>query len=162
MKTLKVISTILLAALSPVGAGASGGLSQEDVAKIRQLHKGYEDAWLKGDANGIRALFTEDCVLLPPHGDKPRIGQKGLNEFWFPPDAPPSKITKLELTLRDIGGDGQIANVWGTYEVAWAMTQEGKTTSESHKGVFLNVLRKQPNGEWKFSHHMLDDPVEPH
>lgn len=162
MKTLKIISTILVAALSSVGAAASGGLSQEDVAKIRQVHKGYEDAWLKGDANGIRALFTDDCVLLPPHGDKPRIGQKGLNEFWFPPDAPPSKVTKLVLTLQDIGGDGQIANVWGTYEVAWTMTQEGKTASESHKGVFLNVLRKQPNGEWKMSHHMWDDPVEPH
>jgi uncharacterized protein (TIGR02246 family) len=162
MNTLKTISMILVVALSAAGNAASGGLSREDVAKIRQAHKGYEDAWLKGDANGIRALFTEDCVLLPPHGGKPRVGQKGLNEFWFPPDAPPSKITKLELTLQDIGGDGQIAHVWGTYEVAWTMTQEGKTTSESHKGVFLNVLRKQANGEWKFSHHMWDDPIDRH
>jgi hypothetical protein len=27
-----------------------------------------------------------------------------------------------------------------------------KTTSTSHKGMFLNVLRRQANGEWKMSH----------
>ena len=36
------------------------------------------------------------------------------------------------------------------------------TTSSSHKGMFLNVLRKQANGEWKMSHIMWDDPVERH
>jgi len=162
MKTLKAIPMVLLVALFPVGIAATGGLSQEDVAKIKRAHKNYEEAWLKGDANGVRVLFTDDCVLLPPHGDKPRIGQKGLNEFWFPPDAPPTQITKLVLAPQDIGGDGQIAHVWGTFEVAWTTTQDGKTTSSSHKGIFLNVLRKQTNGEWKFSHHMWDDPVEAH
>ena len=26
-------------------------------------------------------------------------------------------------------------------------------------GVFLNVLRKQADGEWKLSHHMWDDAI---
>jgi ketosteroid isomerase-like protein len=108
----------------------------------------------------VRALFTEDCVLLPPHADKPRIGQTGLNEFWFPPGAPPTQITKLVVTPQSIGGDGQIAYVWGTDEVAWTTVQDGKTTHAAHKGIFLNVLRKQPTGEWKLSHHMWDDAVE--
>jgi len=28
--------------------------------------------------------------------------------------------------------------------------------------MFLNILRKQADGEWKMSHHMWDDPVERH
>jgi len=154
-----------LAALLLIGSvtkGAGNGLSAEDIAMIKQLHHKYEETWLKGDADGVRALFTEDCVLFPPHGDKPRVGQKGLNEFWFPPGAPPSKITKLIMTVQNIGGDGQMAYAWGTHEVAWTMEQNGKTTSASHKGVFLNFLVKQPDGEWKFSHHMWDEPVERH
>jgi uncharacterized protein (TIGR02246 family) len=138
---------------------ADSDLSKDDIAKIREVHKRYESAWLKGDANGVRALFTEDCVLLPPHGDKPRIGQKGLNEFWFPPNAPPTQITKLVVTPQSIGGDGQVAYAWGTDDVEWTTTQGGKTTTSSHKGMFLNVLRKQPNGEWKLSHHMWDDAI---
>jgi hypothetical protein len=66
--------------------------------KIKRVHSKYEEAWLRGDADGVRALFTEDCVLLPPHGDTPRIGQKGLNEYWFAPGAPPTGD-------REAGGD---------------------------------------------------------
>jgi uncharacterized protein (TIGR02246 family) len=145
--------------MSFVARSPESSLSQEDIARIKQVHKKYEEAWLKGDANGVRALFTEDCVLLPPHGDKPRVGQEGLNEFWFPPDAPPTQITKLVVIPQSIGGDGQVAYAWGRDEVEWTTTQNGKTTTSSHKGMFLNVLRKQRNGEWKLSHHMWDDAI---
>jgi uncharacterized protein (TIGR02246 family) len=160
MAMRKVWAAALVLLASPAMKAAGGSLTAEDVEKIKRVHSSYEEAWLRGDADGVRALFTEDCVLLPPHADKPRIGQKGLNEFWFPPNAPTTKITKLEVKPQSIGGDGEIAYVWGTDDVAWTTTQDGKTTSASHKGIFLNVLRKQTNGEWKMSHHMWDDAVE--
>lgn len=160
MNARKVLPLVVFVLVCPGMKAAGNSLSAEDIAKIGQVHKRYEEAWLKGDANGVRTLFTEDCVLLPPHGDKPRIGQKGLNEFWFPRDAPPTQITKLIVTPQSIGGDGQIAYVWGTDEVAWTTVQDGKTATASHKGMFLNVLQKQPNGEWKLSHHMWDDTIE--
>jgi uncharacterized protein (TIGR02246 family) len=149
----------LLLACPAIWAGPKT-LSADDIAKIKQVHVNYEQAWLKGDADAVRALFTEDCVLLPPHADKPRVGQQGLNEYWFPPNSPPTTITKLVVTPQSIGGDGQIAYVWGTDEVAWTTVQDGKTSSAAHRGIFLNVLRKQADGEWKFSHHMWDDAVE--
>src|SRR5215470_8662153 len=162
MNSWKVILPVLFLFIFSGTQGAGNRLSEGDIAKIKQIHRKYEETWLKGDEDGVRALFTEDCVLFPPHGDKPRLGQEGLNEFWFPPGAPPSKITKLIMTVQNIGGDGQMAYAWGTHEVAWTMEQNGKTTSASHKGVFLNFLVKQPDGEWKFSHHMWDEPVERH
>ena len=143
----------------PVLNFAQSTLSLEDIAKIRIVHKKYEETWLSGDADGVRALFTDDSVLLPPHAGKRWIGQKGLNEFWFPPNAPPTKITKLVVTLESIGGDGQIVYAWGSHEVAWTTTQGATATRASHTGTFLNVLRKQPNGEWKISHHMWDDAI---
>ena len=153
---------VLLLLPSIIGAVGKSGLSAEDIAKIKQAHTRYEETWLKGDADGVRALFTEDCVLLPPHADKPRNGQKGLNEFWFPPDAPVTQVTKLVVTPQNISGDGEIATVWGTYQVAWTTMQDGKTTESSHQGIFLNVLRKQADGQWKFSHHMWDDAIVQH
>jgi uncharacterized protein (TIGR02246 family) len=160
MTVRKLLPLVVLLLLTPmIRAGGKNGLSPEDIAKIRQAHSKYEEAWLKGDADGVRALFTDDCVLLPPHGDTPRIGQKGLNEFWFPPDVPPGRVTRLVVTPQNIAGDGEIATVWGTHEVAWVTVQDGKATESSHKGIFLNVLRKQADGEWKFSHHMWDEPV---
>lgn len=155
-----ISSLLVLLALAGSALGApADSMSPEDIAKIRQVHKKYEDAWLKGDADGVLSLFTEDCVLLPDHGGRPRVGTKEMNEFWFPVDGPPSTVTKLTLTLESIGGDGQIAYVWGMHEVAWTTVQNGKPTSLSSKGTFLNVLKKQTNGDWKISHHMWDDPV---
>ena len=108
-KGLPLIALLLLAPVIRAGGGST--LSPEDIEKIKEVHTKYEQAWLKGDADGVRALFTEDCVLLPPHGDTPRIGQKGLNEYWFPPNSPATQITKLVVTPQRIGGDGQIAYV---------------------------------------------------
>src|SRR5882724_1813340 len=162
MKICRVLGVIAVLLICPAIRAGGGSLSADDIAKIKRVHSRYEEAWLKGDADGVRALFTEDCVLLPPHGDKARVGQKGLNEYWFPPDAPPTTITRLVVTPQSIGGDAEIAYAWGTDEVAWTTEQNGKTTSAAHKGMFLNVLRKQANGEWKVSHHMWDDLVEKH
>ena len=158
MHSRKTALFLVFLLAAPLLSLAQNTLSPEDVAKIRAVHKKYEETWLSGDADGVRALFTDDSVLLPPHAGKPWIGQKGLNEFWFPPDAPPTKITKLAITLQNIGGDGQIAYAWGTHEVAWTTTQAGATAA-SHTGTFLNILRKQPNGDWKISHHMWDDAI---
>jgi uncharacterized protein (TIGR02246 family) len=160
VRTVLPVLAVLL--VSPIAKAASSGLSADDIAKIKQVHKKYEEAWLKGDADGVRYLFTEDCVLLPHHGDAPRVGKKGMNEFWFPPNAPATTVTKLSVSFENIGGDGQIAYVWGTDEVAWTTVEEGKITSLTNKGTFLNILRKQPDGEWKISHHMWDDPVAQH
>lgn len=148
----------LVIAASALGSPPTS-LSTEDIAKIKKVHRDFENAWLRGDAEGVRSLFTEDCVLLPHHGEQPRVGKKEMNEFWFPTDGPRTTITKLNVTLEGIGGDGQTAYVWGKHEVAWTTIQDGKTTSSSNKGTFLNILRKQADGRWKISHHMWDDPV---
>jgi uncharacterized protein (TIGR02246 family) len=161
MKITKAIRTVAVLLLLPLSVVASG-LSTEDVAKIKRVHQEYEEAWLKGDSQAVLALFTEDCVLLPPHADKPRIGHDGLKEFWFPPNAPATQITKLVVTPQSIGGDGQIAYVWGTDDVAWTTMQDGKMVAASHQGMFLDVLQKQANGEWKLSHRMWDDKIERH
>jgi uncharacterized protein (TIGR02246 family) len=159
MKRNRLLLSFAALLLSSAIASADS-LSAADVAEIKQLHRKFEETWLKGDADGVRSLFTDDCVLFPPHGDKPRVGMQGLNEFWFPPGAPPSRITKLIVTPKDIGGDGQIAYVWGTDEVAWTTVENGKTITSAHSGIFLNVLKKQADGRWKISHHMWDHPVD--
>jgi uncharacterized protein (TIGR02246 family) len=159
MPSRKTVVFLVFLLAGPLLALGESTLSRDDVAKIRILHKKYEEAWLRGDADAVRALFSDDSVLLPPHAGKPWIGLKGLNDFWFPPNAPPTKITKLVMTVQSIGGDGQLAYAWGTHEVAWTTTQGGKTTKASHTGTFLNILKKQPGGEWKFSHHMWDDTI---
>jgi uncharacterized protein (TIGR02246 family) len=159
MPRRSLLPTLVCLLFSSCVFAADSSLSTEDLAKIRQVHRQYEQAWLSGDDDGVRSLFTEDSVLLPHHGDPPRVGRAELDAFWFPPNSPPTRILKLKLDIKDIGGHGQIAYAWGFDEVAWSATQDGKTTTVSNKGTFLNILKKQPNGDWKISHHMWDDPI---
>src|SRR5258708_905930 len=128
--------------MTPLLGIAENTLSMEDVAKIRIVHKKYEEAWLKGDADAVRALFTDDTVLLPPHAGKPCIGLKGLNDFWFPPNAPPTKITKLVVTLQSIGGDGQLPSTWGTHEVACTTAKSDQTTTPPQTRPSPTVLKQ--------------------
>lgn len=153
------VCAVALLLLSQSLYGADTGLTQDDIQEIKQLHEKYRRAWLAGDANGVRSVFVDQPVLLPHHGDPPRVGRDQLNSFWFPPGAPPTKVLTLDLTYEEIGGSGSTAFVWGTDSVSWTTTQDGKPAIVSNKGTYLNVLRKLPNGEWKISHHMWDDPA---
>lgn len=55
---IRKAGAIVIFLLAGVGAkGAGNGLSAEDVAKIKQVHSKYEEAWLRGDANAVRALL---------------------------------------------------------------------------------------------------------
>jgi len=146
MNIRKALPLFVFSLVSLARVGAGNSLSAEDIAKIKQVHSKFEEVWLKGDADGVRALFTEDCVLLPPHGDKPRVGQKGLNEYWFPPDGPPTKITKLVVTTQGIGGHGKIAYAWGTDEVAWTTEQKRQDDKRVAPRDILECAREA--GEW--------------
>jgi hypothetical protein len=69
MKMHKALGKVAMAMLllgSVIKAGG-GSLTAEDIAKIKRVHSRCEGTWLRGDADGVRALSTEDCVLLPPH-----------------------------------------------------------------------------------------------
>jgi hypothetical protein len=115
MKMHKALGKVAMAMLllCPTIKAGGGSLRAEDIARLRGCTAGEKKTWLRGVADGVRALPTEDCVLLPPHRDKPRIGQNGLNEYWFPPDTPPAEITKLVVVPQSIGGDDETACIWG-------------------------------------------------
>src|SRR5580704_12747240 len=55
-----ILPLVLLLLLTPMlRAGGNRNLSPEDIAKIKQAHSQYESSWLKGDADGVHALFTD-------------------------------------------------------------------------------------------------------
>src|SRR5262250_591824 len=76
MRLWKATLLLVLVSVSPGLTAGGTSLSVEDIAAIKRAHQRYREVWLKGDTDGVRSLFTEDCVLLSPHGDPPRVGKK--------------------------------------------------------------------------------------
>ena len=155
-KSLPILLCIVLSV--PLFA-ADGKLSADDVAQIKKLQDDYCQAWLRNEPDGVRAVFVEDSVLLPHHGVEPKVGRTALNQFWFPPNAPPTKVLELGFSPESISGDGQIAYSWGKQHVSWVSKQGDKETTVSMKGTYLMVLEKQSDGKWKISRFMWDDPL---
>jgi uncharacterized protein (TIGR02246 family) len=114
---------------------------------------------LRNDEAGVLGVFTDDAVIMPHHGDEPRVGMAAIKAFWFPASAAPTKIMKFELKTDEIGGTGDIAYARGHFTLAWNSQANGAGKTFSNAGTYLDILQKQPDGSWKITHHMWDDPV---
>jgi uncharacterized protein (TIGR02246 family) len=159
LRSLAGVAILLLACTAawPGTPECGATLSPQDAKAVRNVIEAYRTSWLRGDAKGVLDTLTPDAVLLPAHGADPVIGTAAITKYWWPPDGPPTRITKLNITTEDVGGDCRIAYAHGRDEVGWTVVKNGVTKTHGHPGTYLNVLKKQPNGSWRISHHMWDD-----
>jgi uncharacterized protein (TIGR02246 family) len=155
---LRTLTTavVLLAGCATSRPDAAGcPLTPADDAAVRSVMSKYRDAWMAADAKAVLAVFTRDAVLLPHHGDDPVVGLAAIERFWWSPDSPPFTLTRMEVTVDEVGGDCRIAHARGFDEIEWS----GAGKTHSQRGTYLNVLRKESDGAWRISHHMWDDPA---
>ena len=124
-------------------------LSSSDATAVRAVVEDYRRAWLREDAAGVMRTLTQSSVLLPAHGAEPVVGIDKIKEYWWPKDGPETKILQLDISVDQAEGDGCLAFVRGTDTVAWSTLEAGKMTRIRHKGRYLNVMKKMPDGTWR-------------
>ena len=154
----RLASLTLLVGVLVTTASAKECLLETDRDAIRDVHEAYRTAWLANDGEAVRRNFTEDAVLLPHHGLAPVEGMAAIRQFWWPADAKLTTIIRFEASYDEIGGCGTIGFVRGHSDVEWTVTENGKREKFSNSGTFLTLMRKLPNGAWKITHQMWDDP----
>lgn len=123
-----------------------GPLSGQDIAAIKALGPALDQAALAGDWDAVADLWTEDIKLMMPN--MPLI--QGLSNFTTWINSAGITITEHKIDFADIGGYGDLAYARGIYTETIAM--EGMETPHTDAGKLLTVLRRQPDGTWKFSH----------
>ncbi len=139
-------------------SGCSATLSEEDSAAVRAVIETYRTSWLADNAEGVLKTFTQDAVLLPHHGGTPVVGRQALKDFWWSAGTIPVKLIKLDITVDEVGGDCHVAYARGHDAISWSVDEGGTRKSYANSGTYLNVFRKMPDGTWRISHHMWDDP----
>ena len=116
--------------------------SAEDSQAIRAASKQWDDAFNRGDAAAVAALYTEEANLLPPNS--PMIvdteGIQAVFQGFF--DAGGGD---LQGTVIDLHVNGDMAHMVGNYTLT-IQPEEGDAITDSGKYV---EIWKRENGRWK-------------
>ncbi len=121
---------------------ASGALSAEDIAAIRDVAESFRQAMLASDWETATSLFIEDAVRQPPN--EPMI--VGRAAILASMEAEPVTFTQFSNAPLEIDGRGDLAYARGTYSLT--ATAEGMAEPITDKGKYLGVFRKQADGSW--------------
>ena len=140
-------------------SGCSATLSKQDTAAVKAVIESYRTSWLADDAEGVLKTFTDDAVLLPHHGGAAVVGRQALKDFWWPAGTSPVKLNKLDISVEEVGGDCNFAYARGHDAISWTVEEGGTQKTYVNSGTYLNILRKMPDGTWRISYHMWDDPA---
>ena len=116
---------------------------------ILAANEKFMDAFGRGDAAGLAALYTEDGEVMPPNSDFVR-GKQAVQGFWQAVMDMGIKGARIETTEVEDYGDA-IVEV-STYEL---LGGEGQALDA---GKFI-VVWKQEDGQWKLHRDIFNSSL---
>ena len=114
----------------------------EDMNAIKAASEQFVDAFNRGDAAALAALFTEEGYLLPPNSPM-IVGSAAIQaHFQAVLDA---GVGDLQATTIELHVSGDMGHDVGKYTLT-IQPEEGEAISDN--GKFVTVWKRQ-NGTWK-------------
>jgi uncharacterized protein (TIGR02246 family) len=147
MGFLVVLAAALLACHgSTRQADAPAALSARDSAGIAAADSAFQAAANAGNAAGIAAVYATDASLLPPNLPL-RRGRTAIQAFWA--GLLDAYSVKFEIASDMIEGRGDLAYNMGHYRFT-AVPKEKNAPGIADEGKFVEILKKQLDGNWKY------------
>ncbi|HEY7728185.1 MAG TPA: SgcJ/EcaC family oxidoreductase [Candidatus Eisenbacteria bacterium] len=130
---------------------------EADLEAIRRLHEMDQRAAKAGDFAALRALFTEDAVILPP-GAVALRGRDAIRESFIRMSERPRTEIVLEYQYDpdEVQVVGDLAYEWGVFR-GRVRREDGTEVEERCKA--MRILKRQPSGEWKI-HRTMWNAIE--
>ena len=119
---------------------------------IAEIYKAFEEAFHRGDADGISLIYTDDAEWFPPQSPAVR-GRRAIADAWRGILGPGGNYIRVET------GEVQENGGWA-YEV-------GRFEASSPDGTVLNsgkyivIWKRQANGEWKTHRDIFNWDISP-
>ena len=121
-------------------------LSDADHAGIRSADSAFMAAANAGDADGIAEVYAEDGSLLAPNLP-PQKGRDAVRAFWG--GFLDAYTVRFEVASDTIEGRGDLAYNQGHYRFTAVPKAKG-VPGIADEGKFLEILKKQRDGSWKY------------
>jgi ketosteroid isomerase-like protein len=139
------------------GSEAAVELSAGDLAAIRATDSAFAAAANTGNVDGVVAVYARDAALLPPNLP-PQKGQTAIRSFWG--GFLNAYTVRFEIGSDTIEGRGDLAYNLGHYRFS-AVPKAKADPGVADEGKFLEILKKQPDGSWKYVVDMYSSNLAP-
>ena len=117
--------------------------SAEDSQAINAVRKQYADAFNRGDAAAVAALFADEAKLLPPNSPM-IVGREGIQaSVQAGIDA---GLGDLQATVIELSINGDVAHLVGKYTLT---IQPEEDEAISVIGKYVTIWKRE-NGSWKY------------
>jgi uncharacterized protein (TIGR02246 family) len=141
IRTITGLGLIVLIAVLSVPLAAR--LQDPTEAELRRLADSYAQAWAKGDARALTALYSAEAIRVGPEGST-AVGRARIEQALSQALNGPYRATKIRVTYGQTTRAGQDAYVSeGTFLVGGGMTPKGVPTH----GRFMQTLVRV-SGRW--------------
>ena len=156
-----VFAALLAGACRPApGEGASSAaataepLAAADLAAIRGTDSGFTTAAEAGNAAGVAAMYLPDAHLMPPNAAAIQ-GRDAIEKFWG--GLLGAYQIQFSVTSDEVEGRGDLAYARGHYTLDG--TPKAKGAPIHDEGKFLEILRRQADGSWRYAVDMYSSDL---
>jgi ketosteroid isomerase-like protein len=130
-----------------------------DVYAIRLAKTAFRDAYNKGDAKGVLAVFADgfgemSAGLASFHGAEARAVLRHRLKRLFA-----GHRAKLSVTIISIRVQGQLAFDWGWHKLTLRPKNGGQLITTRKR--YLEIWQKQDDGKWKIVIFFDNEDVPP-
>ena len=137
---------VLIAAISSSAFAGSEGKDEgvrEARLAIEAANAKFSQAFARGDAKALAAMYTSDAIAFPPDSEMIR-GNEAIGVFWKA--TRDGGVQSATLTTDDVGRSGDIAYEVGKVSLTIRPVGNGPTTAVAK---YVVVWKRQPDGSWK-------------
>lgn len=137
--------------------GAATDLSPQDLAAIHATDSAFAAGANAGNVDAVVATYAGDASLLAPNLP-PQKGSTAIRSFWG--GFLQAYTVKFEIGSDTIEGRGDLAYHLGHYRFT-AVPKAKADPGVADEGKFVEILKKQPDGGWKYVVDMYSSNLAP-
>ena len=122
------------------------GTNTPPEAIIRTLHKQANVALSQGDLESVMAVYSDDVISMPPN-QPPLHGKAAVRSMWE------SVLEGFSIDSTVSVEEVEVAGAWAFERGTYKMTLKPKGGGEliEDEGKYLDIVRQQPDGDWKYA-----------